>query len=130
MEAASQPAGEAPFNRRTVFWGVLASLLAAAGFVLLSTYAPDFRLGQQGGSSALSKSGTGFAGLVELMTLHGRRAARRREALDDLYSDSLVVVTISPQSDPEASKEILEARSGSETLFVLPKWTTAPYARP
>lgn len=124
VEAASTVAG-APFNRRTVFWGVLASLLAAAGFVLLSTYAPDFRLGQQGGSSALSKSGTGFAGLVELMTLLDDEPETAR-SLDDLYSDSLVVVTISPQSDPEALKEILEARSGSETLFVLPKWSTSP----
>jgi hypothetical protein len=122
---APSPAAETPFNRRTVFWGVLASLLAAAGFVLLSTYAPDFRLGQQGGPSALSKSGTGFAGLVELMTLMDDEPETAR-SIDELYSDSLVVVTISPQSDPEALKEILEARSGSETLFVLPKWTTAP----
>ncbi|MEQ1952230.1 DUF4350 domain-containing protein [Mesorhizobium sp. CN2-181] len=124
VEATSQTAG-APFNRRTVFWGVLASLLAAAGFVLLSTYAPDFRLGQQGGSSALSKSGTGFAGFVELMTLLDDEPETAR-SLDELYSDSLVVVTISPQSDPEALKEILEVRSGSETLFVLPKWSTSP----
>ncbi|MFI0844036.1 DUF4350 domain-containing protein [Mesorhizobium sp. IMUNJ 23232] len=122
---ATSPATGAPFNRRTVFWGVLASLLAAAGFVLLSTYAPDFRLGQQGGSSALSKSGAGFAGLVDLMTLMDDEPETAR-SVDDLYSDSLVIVTISPQSDPEALKEILDARSGSETLFVLPKWSTAP----
>ena len=122
---ATSPATGAPFNRRTVFWGVLASLLAAAGFVLLSTYAPDFRLGQRGGSSALSKSGTGFAGLVELMTLLDDEPWTAR-SIDELYSDSLVVVTISPQSDPEALKEILDARSGSETLFVLPKWSTSP----
>ena len=123
---ATSPAAETPFNRRTVFWGVLASLLAAAGFVLLSTYAPDFRLGQQGGASALSKSGTGFAGLVELMTLMDDEPETAR-SLDELYPDSLVIVTISLQSDPGALKEILETRSGSKTLFVLPKWSTSPF---
>ncbi|WP_432283974.1 DUF4350 domain-containing protein [Aminobacter sp. BA135] len=117
---------EQPFNRRTVFWGVLASLLAAAGFVLLSTYAPDFRIGQNGGASALSKSGTGFAGLVELMTLLGDEPETAR-SLDDLDADGLAVVTINAQSDPDALKEILAARSGLATLFVLPKWRTVPY---
>jgi hypothetical protein len=123
----SPAAAESPFNRRTVFWGILASLLAAAGFVLLSAYAPDFRLGQQGGASALSKSGTGFAGLVELMTLLDDEPEMAR-SLDDLYSDNLVVVTISPRSDPDALQDIIEARSGMQTLFVLPKWRTIPDA--
>ena len=60
-----------PFNRRTLFWGIFASLLAAAGFFLLSTYAPDFRLGSIGGATPLSKSGIGYAGLAELMALTG-----------------------------------------------------------
>lgn len=117
---------ESPFNRRTVFWGVLASLIAGAGFVLLSTYAPDMRIGQKGGVSALSKSGTGFAGLVELMTLLDDKPETAR-SLDDLDWDALAVVTIAPQSDPDALKEILDARSGMTTLFVLPKWRTIPY---
>ena len=45
MSAATVEAAHEPFNRRTLFWGIFASLLAAAGFFLLSTYAPDFRLG-------------------------------------------------------------------------------------
>ncbi|MDH6234539.1 hypothetical protein M2281_005157 [Mesorhizobium soli] len=117
---------ESPFNRRTIFWGVLASLIAAAGFVLLSTYAPDFRLGQKGGASALSKSGTGFAGLVELMTLLDDEPETAR-SLDELNWDGLAVVTIGPQSDPDALKDIFGARSGLTTLFVLPKWRTIPY---
>lgn len=124
--AQSLATAESPFNRRVVFWGILASLLAAAGFVLLSTYAPDFRNGRQGGASVLSKSGTGFAGLVELMILLGDEPETALST-DDLYWDGLVVVTIAPQSDPEALKEIIDARSGLATLFVLPKWQTVPY---
>jgi hypothetical protein len=123
VEAA---AAATPFNKRTVFWGVLASLLAAAGFILLSTYAPDFRLGQQGGASALSKSGIGFAGLAELMRLNGD-PPEMAYSLDELYCDSLAVVTISPQSSAEALDEIVKTLSGCETLFVLPKWRTVPY---
>ncbi len=95
MSMAASAKIESPFNRRTVFWGVLASLLAAAGFVLLSTYAPDFRIGQNGGASALSKSGTGFAGLVELMTLLDDEPETAR-SIDDLYWDGLAIVTIGP----------------------------------
>ncbi len=38
MPAPTATSGS-PFKGSTVLWGVLASLLAAAGFVLLSTYA-------------------------------------------------------------------------------------------
>jgi hypothetical protein len=106
-------AGEPVFRRRTVFWGVLASLLAAAGFALLSTYAPEFRQGQQGGS-ALSRGGTGFAGLFELMTLLGDEP-ETVAGLDELsVREGLVVVTIAPQSDPEtlrtSSRRAVECR--------------------
>ena len=70
-----------------------ASLLAAAGFVLLSTYAPDFRLGQQGGASALSKSGTGFAGLVDGMV---------DRIIDSLGADPDHVTVVATGSYPEA----------------------------
>ena len=81
--ATASAAAEGPFNRRTVFWGIFASLLAAAGFFLLSTYAPDFRLGAAGGAAPLSKSGIGFAGLAELMALTGDLRPWQR-ATDDL----------------------------------------------
>ncbi len=124
MSVAPMPAEtQAPFNRRTVFWVIAASLLAAAGFVLLSTYAPDFRLGRDGGASPLSKSGTGFAGLVELMTLLDD-APQTARSLDELDTDALVVVTIAPDSNADALKDIIEARQGRQTLFVLPKWST------
>ncbi|RVC77246.1 DUF4350 domain-containing protein, partial [Mesorhizobium sp. M4A.F.Ca.ET.022.05.2.1] len=57
----SAPAAEAqePFSRRTLFWGIFASLFAAAGFFLLSTYAPDFRTPGNGGATPLSKGGSG-----------------------------------------------------------------------
>jgi hypothetical protein len=122
---AARPAAQEPFNRRTVLWGVFASLLAAAGFFLLSTYAPDFRLGQAGGTSALSKSGVGYAGLARLLELSGDPPdmARNEAALD---SSGLMIVTLSLDGDAAALDRILEHRTYLPTLFVLPKWQTIP----
>ncbi|MER8366603.1 DUF4350 domain-containing protein [Mesorhizobium sp. M1348] len=123
----SAPAVEAqePFNRKTLFWGIFASLLAAAGFFLLSTYAPDFRQPGNGGATPLSKSGVGYAGLAEWLRLTGEAPLMARTE-DDLARDILLIVTISPDSDQEALDRILELRDDRETLFVLPKWQTLP----
>jgi hypothetical protein len=126
MSAPTTPsAAQEPFNRKTVLWGVFASLLAAAGFFLLSTYAPDFRLGQTGGTSALSKSGVGYAGLARLLELSGDppEMVRNEMALD---SDALLIVTLSLDGDSAALDRILERRQYLPTLFVLPKWQTIP----
>lgn len=125
-EPVSQAMTSSPFNARTLFGVVLASLLAAAGFVLLSAYAPDLHIGRDGGASVLSKSGTGFSGLFELMTLLDD-APETARGLDELRSDGLAVITIAPQSDPDALKELIDARRGLTTLFVLPKWRTIPH---
>ncbi|RWM69773.1 MULTISPECIES: DUF4350 domain-containing protein [Mesorhizobium] len=126
MSAATvEPAAQEPFNRRTLFWGIFASLLAAAGFFLLSIYAPDFRQPGNGGATPLSKSGVGYAGLAEWLRLTGETPVLARTE-DDLGTDMLLIVTISPESDPAALDHILELRQDLNTLFVLPKWQTLP----
>ncbi|PTE12484.1 hypothetical protein [Mesorhizobium helmanticense] len=116
---------QAPFNRRTLFWGIFASLLAAAGFFLLSTYAPDFRQPSDGGPTPLSSGGTGYAGLVKWLRLTGDSPSMARNE-SDLADPALLIVTISPDSDPEALGRIIELREELATLFVLPKWQTMP----
>ncbi|SJM30067.1 DUF4350 domain-containing protein [Mesorhizobium delmotii] len=123
--ATAEPAAQEPFSRRTLFWGIFASLLAAAGFFLLSTYAPDFRQPGNGGATPLSKSGVGYAGLAEWLRLTGNPTSMARTE-DDLATDMLLIVTISPESDPAALDHILELRQDLDTLFVLPKWQTLP----
>ncbi|MDX8496052.1 DUF4350 domain-containing protein [Mesorhizobium sp. VK22B] len=129
MSAEAAETEEAPFSRRTLFWGIFASLLAAAGFFLLSTYAPDFRQ-PEGGGTPLSKGGTGYAGLVEWLKLTNGQAppmARGEKDLESaLASTFLLIVTIAPESDPAALQRIVKLRSGKDTLFVLPKWQTMP----
>ena len=120
---------EAPFSRKTLFWGIFASLLAAAGFFLLSTYAPDFRE-PAGGGTPFSRGGTGYAGLVEWLKLTNGQAPPMERGEKDLASPPastfLLVVTIAPGSDPAALDHIIKLRSGKDTLFVLPKWQTFP----
>ncbi|TIT72025.1 MAG: DUF4350 domain-containing protein, partial [Mesorhizobium sp.] len=129
MSAEASETAEAPFSGRTLFWGIFASLLAAAGFFLLSTYAPDFRQ-PQGGGTPFSKGGTGYAGLVEWLKLTNGQAppmARGEKDLESsLASTFLLIVTIAPESDPAALQRIIKLRSGKDTLFVLPKWVTFP----
>jgi len=123
--AAGETTEQEPFNRRTLYWGIFASLFAAAGFFLLSTYAPDFRTPGNGGATPLSKGGTGYAGLVEWLRLTGQSPSMARSE-DDLATNDLVIVTISTDSDPEALKTIIDIRRDLPTLFVLPKWQTLP----
>ncbi|UVK37452.1 DUF4350 domain-containing protein [Mesorhizobium sp. AR10] len=126
MSAATvETAEQEPFNRRTLFWGVFASLFAAAGFFLLSTYAPDFRQPSNGGATPLSSGGTGYAGLVKWLRLTGNSPSMARSE-SDMAHYALLIVTISPESDPEALDHILELREDLPTLFVLPKWQTLP----
>ncbi|MER9392321.1 MULTISPECIES: DUF4350 domain-containing protein [unclassified Mesorhizobium] len=119
-------AQQEPFSRRTVFWGIFASLLAAAGFFLLSTYAPDFRQPSVGGATPLSKSGIGYAGLAEWLELTGEAPDMARSDSDLQIDTNLLIVTISPDSDPDALANIVKLRKGLDTLFVLPKWATLP----
>jgi hypothetical protein len=129
MSAAATEAEQEPFSRRTLFWGIFASLLAAAGFFLLSTYAPDFRE-PEGGGTPFSKGGTGYAGLVEWLKLTNGQAPPMERGEKDLESPLastfLLVVTIAPGSDPSALDRLIKLRSGKDTLFVLPKWQTMP----
>ncbi len=125
--ATADTAEHEPFSRKTLFWGIFASLLAAAGFFLLSTYAPDFRQPSVGGATPLSKSGIGYAGLAEWLKLTGEAPDMGRSD-SDLETERLLIVTISPDSDPDALTNIINLRKGLDTLFVLPKWATLPLA--
>ncbi|OBQ58598.1 hypothetical protein [Mesorhizobium erdmanii] len=129
MSAPAAEAMQEPFSRKTLFWGIFASLLAAAGFFLLSTYAPDFRQ-PEGGATPLSKGGTGYAGLVEWLKLANGQPPPMVSSVEalrsGLASEFLLIVTIAPNSDPAALARIVKLRSGKATLFVLPKWLTIP----
>ncbi len=123
---ASAAAESQPFRPATMIWLAVAGLLAGAGFFLLSTYGPDLRLGSGGSPSPLSKAATGYYGLYRLLELNGVETALARapEALD---GGGLLVVTLTPGTDREALRALVERRGMLPTLFVLPKWRTEPW---
>jgi len=101
MSAPAVEAMQEPFSRKTLFWGIFASLLAAAGFFLLSTYAPDFRP-PEGGATPLSKGGSGYAGLVEWLKLANGQSppmARSEEALSSGLASRFLTLTLPESSD-------------------------------
>ncbi len=117
--------GTDAFNPRTMLWAAFASMMAAAAFFLLSTYAPDFRLAGAGDATPLSKSGVGYAGLAKLLTLTGKPPEMAR-SVDDLLDERLLIVPLRPDTPAKALETLVAHRASKPTLFVLPKWFVVP----
>lgn len=113
------------FDPRTVAWSVLASMLAAAAFFVLSTYAPDFRMAGAGGGTPLSKSAIGFAGLVELLDALGQTPTMARSDAD-LDKAGLLIVPLAEGTPVDRLAALVKRRDSRVTLFILPKWVVAP----
>lgn len=109
------------FKRATMLVLVAVGTLAFLAMLVLGAYAPDLRSGRNGGTHALSKSATGFAGLVRLAQATGRNPVIVRSEAQ-LRSEDLMV--ISPDHGSTDLTEILERRGPRATLIVLPKWDT------
>lgn len=113
------------FNPRTMLWAVLASMMAAAGFFLLSTYAPDFQMAGAGGATPLSKSAVGLAGVVELLGLVGEEPVMARSDAD-LDIDALLIVPLSTTTPKADLEKLIQRRANKTTMFILPKWVVTP----
>lgn len=118
-------AEQAPFRSRTVFIIIAVAVVAFAGFLLLIAFAPQFGSGHDGRGHALSTSGNGYAGLVELTDAVGAHSliVRREE---DLATRDLLIVTPEIDTDQKSLVKLLIARGDAPTLIVLPKWWTRP----
>ncbi len=120
-----------PFRARTVIWVIAAGLFAFAGFLLLTAYAPEFKMRGDGGTHAYSKSAVGYSGLYALeRDLDEKNASLVRDRTD-WASDGLLIVTLSPETDRDALKDLVAVRPERDedamtTLFVLPKWAVIP----
>ena len=117
-----------PFNAKTILWVIAAGLIAFAGFVILTAYAPKWDRGGDGGTNVLSKSAVGFSGLHRLAELTGRPVHIGGDK-DDWNQTGLVIVTIGQSVKLDDFKELVATRRAvrdSQTLYVLPKWQTFP----
>ncbi|WEK44334.1 MAG: hypothetical protein P0Y64_05875 [Candidatus Sphingomonas colombiensis] len=109
------------FSALTVALLLVVGILGFAGTLVLGAFAPDFDNGDHGGSNALSKSATGYAGLVELAQATGRAPWIIRDD-NEWDTDDLLVIT--PERSTADMSGILKARGDRPTLIVLPKWMT------
>jgi len=121
----SEEAQAAPFRSRTVILIVAVGVIAFAGFLLLIAFAPQFQSGHDGRGHALSTSGNGFAGLVELTDNLGSHSLIARQD-EQLATQDLLVVTPEIDSDQKDLVKLLALRGDAPTLVILPKWLTRP----
>ncbi len=98
-------------------------IAAFIAMLVLGAYAPNLRSGRNGGSHALSPSGTGFSGIVRLAADTGRHPVIIRNKRQ-FNSEDLVIV--SPESGAAELNTILGERGGRVTLIILPKWRVQP----
>ncbi len=113
-----------PFNAKTIIWVIVAGLLAFAGFLFLTAYAPKWDRGGDGGTNVLSKSAVGFAGLKRLAELT-KRPVDVGTHKGSWSRDGFVMVTLGASVDPKALGQLVQTRreiEESKTLYVLPKW--------
>lgn len=122
-QAKIRAGGRELFRARTVLIMLLVGVLAFAGLVVLSVYAPSLRSGNDGGGHALSRSAIGFAGAAAFFKARGQTVVVSRGASSNAV-DGLMVITPSPYQDEDALKAI---HFGGRRLIVLPKWSAPPH---
>jgi hypothetical protein len=125
MSATAEAQQAAPFRSRTVILIIAVAVIAFAGFLLLIAFAPPFQNGHDGRGHALSTSGNGYAGLVELTDYVGAHSliVTREE---DLATRDLLVVTPELGGEQKDLVKLLALRGDAPTLVILPKWFTRP----
>jgi len=117
-----------PFSPRIVAGVVVAGVIAFLGFLFLTAYAPQMAERGDGGVHPLSRSLVGFYGLYRLAETTGRPVDLGRTK-DSWQVPGLVIVTISPETDPARLKSLVDARRNTDratTLYILPKWISYP----
>jgi hypothetical protein len=119
------PAGASsgPISPLTGALMAVVGVFAFSALLVLLTYAPDLRGGDDGGAQALSKSAVGFAGIVEALRLAREPVLVNRAALSPGRHGGLLVVTPTVST----SRQAIEGLSfGGPVLVVLPKWLVLP----
>ncbi len=116
-QAAALPARV--FNPVTAIWMVLVGVFAFSALVVLATYAPDLRSGDNADAHALSHSAVGYAGAVELLKDAHQTVVVSHSRLDTAHTEGLLIATPPPGAE---LKDITALRFGGPVLLVLPKW--------
>ena len=106
------------FSPRVVLALLLVGVFAAAGFLVLTAYAPDLRIAASGGGTVLSPSATGYAGVKRLLELAGQPTDINRSRTGALHDLGMMVLT------PQTPGKLDGLDDRHDRLIVLPKWRT------
>lgn len=116
----ARPKAPGAFSTRVIVALLIVGVFSFSAFITLSTFAPDFRRGNNGAAHALSRSAVGYAGAVQLAQSLGTTVVVNRKPTG-AGEDYLSVLT--PPS--RLTREALGRLRGYATLIVLPKWMTS-----
>lgn len=109
-----------PFDGRIMLFVVGAAILSFMGYLFLSAYAPEMKMGLDGRGHARSNSAIGYSAIVALREGLGRSPNLMRSD-SDLETNRLVVVTPELSTDPVALAKFVKDRGDRPTLIILPK---------
>jgi hypothetical protein len=125
--SAAEPGAAAdapgPFTARTGLLIALVGVFAFCALAVLSAYAPDLKMGDDGGAHALSKSAIGYGAIVRALKLDGDPVLVNRGRTTSGGTAGLMVVTITAVAD---EGEVTALGFAGPTLIVLPKWLAPP----
>ena len=111
------------FSARTAILLVLVVAFAFSAFVVLLAYAPDLQSGNDRRATAISRSGVGFAGMVQLLRDMGDNPLVLRRAPPLLSADaSPGLLILTPQAG-QTTAAMQEIAWNGPILIILPKWT-------
>ena len=122
MNALSPVEAERPFIARAGMAVAAAAAIAFAAYLALAAFGDEWRSGHDGGAHALSVSGTGFSGIVEL--LGAARPGPPRIARDPFAVARAPLLVVTPPVFGGNLRGLLDKRDDQLTLVVAPKWNT------
>ena len=122
VNALSPVEAERPFIARAGIAVAAAAAIAFAAYLALAAFGDEWRSGHDGGAHALSVSGTGFSGIVEL--LGAARPGPPRIARDPFAVARAPLLVVTPPVFGGNLRGLLDKRDDQLTLVVAPKWNT------
>ena len=112
------------FNPRTIILLVVLGVFSFGAYFTLAGFAGDLESHNDGGTHALSKSATGYGGLLALLKQNQEKADISRElVLHDKFTDRLRIISLTPGW---LSRKFEDMVLDTPTLIILPKWKTRP----
>lgn len=106
---------------------LLIGVFSFGALITLSGYAGDLRQKNNGQAHALSRSATGYAGLVRLLADMDYEVRMARS--ENVSYEDLSVLRIFTMTRPYQADKMDDLSLNSPTLIIMPKWFTFPYKK-